>query len=158
MPSPYRIRAADAHDLDRLVEFTLQEAVDAEGRTLDRAGVTRGVEMALDDPSLARYWIGEAADGEVAGSISTTTEWSNFHGGHYWWVQSLFVRAEHRGRGLVDVLLDHAAAVAAGEGAIDLRLHAHQDNDRARRAYTRRGFTNAPYVLMVRPVRPSSDT
>lgn len=146
----YLIRSATLDDLDTLVAFTLREAQDAEDVSLDAAAVRRGVSRAIADPRLARYWIAEAPDGSLAASASVTTEWSNFHGGHYWWVQSLFVEDAHRGRGLVDQLLDHLARQAAENGALDLRLYAHQDNARARRVYERCGFTLAPYVLMRR--------
>jgi GNAT superfamily N-acetyltransferase len=146
----YQIRTATPGDVEILVAFTLQEARDAEGVSLDPAAVTRGVAQAVADPRLARYWVAEAADGRLAATASVTTEWSNFHGGHYWWVQSLFVEDAHRGRGLVDRMLDHLAREAAEGGALDLRLYAHEANARARRVYERCGFTPAPYVLMRR--------
>ena len=150
MTAGYTIRPAVRADADVLVDFTLREARDAEGVRLDPARVRRGVTSALDDSRLARYWIASAPGGGVAGSISTLQEWSNFHGGYYWWVQSLFVDPEHRGRGVVDLLLDHVAGEAARAGALDLRLYAHAANERALHVYRRRGFTEAPYVLMRR--------
>ena len=146
----YSIRPASAADADVIVEFTLREARDAEDASLDPARVRRGVTSALHDPELAQYWVAETVDGELAASISALREWSNFHGGYYWWVQSLFVVPEHRGRGLVDQLLDHVTGEAAAAGALDLRLYAHRTNDRARRVYLRCGFTEAPYVMMRR--------
>jgi GNAT superfamily N-acetyltransferase len=154
----YRIRAATSEDADQLVAFTLREAQDAEGVTLNADGVARGVASALENPSLARYWVAETPDGRVVASISVTTEWSNFYGGHYWWVQSLFVAAEHRGRGLADLLLDYLARAAASAGALDLRLYAHEDNARARRVYDRCGFTRARYLLMRRSVTTARGT
>ena len=105
---------------------------------------------ALDDSRLAQYRVATDPGGDIAASISTLKEWSNFHGGNYWWVQSLFVTPNHRGSGLVDLLLDHVAREAAGDGALDLRLYAHAANERALRVYDRCGFTEAPYVLMRR--------
>jgi GNAT superfamily N-acetyltransferase len=146
----YRIRPARVEDVDALVAFTLQEANDAESVALDAAAVRRGVARALEDPALARYWIAVDGDGQAVASASITAEWSNFYGAHYWWVQSLFVSAPHRGSGLVDQLLDHLARTAASAGALDLRLYAHDGNARAHRVYRRCGFTRAPYVLMRR--------
>jgi GNAT superfamily N-acetyltransferase len=145
-----RIRRALAADVDLLVRFALREALDAEHANLDPAAVRRGVSAAIDDPRLARYWVAEADDGAIVASISALTEWSNFHGGFYWWVQSLFVVPEQRGRGIGDRLLDHVAGVASDEGALDLRLYAHQANERALRMYRRCGFTAAPYAVMRR--------
>lgn len=157
MTSGYRIRPATPHDVEVLVGFTLHEAQDAERVSLDPSRVRRGVALALQDPALARYWVVEAPDGEVVASASVTTEWSNFHGGHYWWVQSLFVDPSNRGNGLVDRLLDHLAQTAAANGALDLRLYAHEVNARARRVYDRCGFTLAPYVLMKRSLATARD-
>jgi len=148
--SGYTIRPAVMADADSLVEFTLCEAEDAEGVRLNPARVRRGVTAALEDSRRAQYWVATDLDGDIAASISTLKEWSNFHGGYYWWVQSLFVAPDHRGSGLVDLLLDHVAGAAASAGALDLRLYAHRDNDRARHVYLRSGFTEAPYVLMRR--------
>jgi GNAT superfamily N-acetyltransferase len=145
-----RIRRALAADVDLLVRFALREALDAEHANLDPAAVRRGVSAAIDDPRLARYWVAEADDGAIVASISALTEWSNFHGGFYWWVQSLFVVPEQRGRGIGDRLLDHVAGAASDEGALDLRLYAHQANERALRMYRRCGFTAAPYAVMRR--------
>jgi GNAT superfamily N-acetyltransferase len=77
-------------------------------------------------------------------------EWSNFRGGEYWWIQSVFIVPEHRGTGLIKLLIDHVASVAQAGGALDLRLYAHSSNERALHAYRRSGFTTAPYVLMTK--------
>jgi GNAT superfamily N-acetyltransferase len=94
--------------------------------------------------------VAESAEGRLAGAISVVREWSNFHGGHYWWIQSLFIVPEHRGRGLLEHLLDHVAEVAKENGALDLRLYAHKGNLRALQAYRRCGFEEAPYAIMTR--------
>jgi ribosomal protein S18 acetylase RimI-like enzyme len=146
----YTIRSATLADIDAIVAFTLAEAREAEARTLDADAVRRGVAAAFERPPRAVYWVVETADGRLAASTSVVTEWSNFHGSDYWWVQSLYIAPEHRGAGLVDRLLDHLAAAAARAGALDLRLYAHASNDRAHRVYERCGFERAPYVIMRR--------
>jgi ribosomal protein S18 acetylase RimI-like enzyme len=140
-------------DIDTLVAFTLQEAREAEGAEKDAAAVGRGVRAAFDDPPVATYWVAEIPDGSVVASISINTEWSDFHGGYYWWIQSLFIVPEHRGAGLVELLLDHVAKAAEASDALDLRLYAHESNQRALRVYYRCGFTAAPYIIMTRRLR-----
>jgi ribosomal protein S18 acetylase RimI-like enzyme len=99
--------------------------------------------------------VAEAPGGEVVASMSVVTEWSNFRGGDYWWIQSLFIAPGHRASGLVDLLLDHLARTAAASGALELRLYAHGANERALRAYHRCGFATLPYVIMRRSLRGS---
>lgn len=150
MASDYDIRPATAADLDVLVAFTLQEAQEAEGRARDVEAVTRGVRSALDDPARAVYWVAHAADGSIAASTSVVREWSDWGGGYYWWIQSLFIAPDHRGRGLAGRLLDFLADEARAGGALDLRLYAHNTNRRALEVYRRYGFSVAPYTIMSR--------
>jgi ribosomal protein S18 acetylase RimI-like enzyme len=145
------IRPGTAADRDALIDLVLAEAFEAEGRALDRAKVERGVERALAEPELARYWIAEA-DGAVAGAIAATREWSDWHGAHYWWIQFVYVAADRRGSGLVDALMGVVDAAARADHAFDLRLLVHPHNTRAVRAYEKIGFVAAPYLMMRRPL------
>jgi ribosomal protein S18 acetylase RimI-like enzyme len=148
--SDYTIRAATRADIATIIGFTLEEAREAEGGTLDANAVRRGVGAAFDHPLRGKYWVAEAADGRVVASTSIVTEWSNFKGGDYWWIQSLYIVPDHRGAGLVERLLDHLASTAKAGGALELRLYAHRSNERALRVYRRCGFEDAPYVMMTR--------
>ncbi|MEZ5291252.1 MAG: GNAT family N-acetyltransferase [Vicinamibacterales bacterium] len=149
LASDYQIRPATPADVQALVAFTISEALDAEGRTLSRADVQRGVEGAFAVPTRARYWVVELRGGVVA-STSIVTEWSNFRGGEYWWIQSLYILPEHRGSGLVDVILKHLVQEAKAADAIDLRLYGYNTNARALRAYQRFGFREAPYLILTK--------
>jgi ribosomal protein S18 acetylase RimI-like enzyme len=146
---PYVIRPAVVADSDTLVAFTLSEALDAERRALNRAEVQRGVAGAFASPPKARYWVAESAGRVVAGA-SIVTEWSNFRGGDYWWIQSLYIVPEQRGHGLVDLLLQHLVGEARAGGALDLRLYGYNTNARALRAYQRFGFREAPYLILTK--------
>lgn len=149
----YTIRDARTSDIETLIDFTVREAREAEGKELNPEGVARGVRAAFESPPRATYWIAQDAEGRAVASTSVVREWSNFHGADYWWVQSLFIAPEHRGSGLAALLLDHLAHAAAAGGALDLRLYAHASNERAMRAYRRHGFAEAPYVIMNRRAR-----
>ena len=152
MDREYMLRRATSSDLETIVAFTLEEAREAEGRELDPERARRGVRAGLEDPSVATYWVAESGDGRAVASTSVVREWSNFNGGYYWWIQSLFIEAEHRGSGLVELLLESVTEAAQAAGALDLRLYAHRSNRRALEAYRRCGFDEAPYVVMARPV------
>jgi len=55
-------------------------------------------------------------------------------------VVAVYVRPSHRGRGVLDSLMDAAAEWARGGGMTELALDVHEDNARAERAYLRAGF------------------
>ncbi len=150
MDSEYTIREAKGSDLDSLIAFTVQEATETEGSDPDLAGVRLGVESGLEGSAPVTYWVAQSRSSQVVGSISVVTEWSNFRGGYYWWIQSLFIVPDHRGTGLVDLLLNAVADLARVAGALDLRLYVLQSNQRAVAAYRRCGFEVAPYAIMSR--------
>ena len=143
---------AELADLETLVAFTIEGARDAVGEERDVDTVRLGVRAGLEDPNVAAYWVAETPEGEVVAGASVVMEWSDWHGGYYWWVQSMYISPEHRGIGLVDLLLDTLAEAARAAGALDLRLYAHQSNKRALKAYLRCGFSRSPYVIMTRPL------
>ena len=124
MTTAYTIRPGTAADIDTLVVFTHAEAMDAERRGLDPGEARRGVEGAFAAVPKSRYWVVEGPKGGLVASASIVTEWSNFRGGDYWWIQSLYVTPEHRGQGLVDTLLAHLTDQARncrGAGSAALR-------------------------------------
>ncbi len=145
----YVIRPAAVADSDTLVAFTLSEALDAERRALNRVEVQRGIAGAFATPPKARSWVVESG-GPLVGCASIVTEWSNFRGGDYWWIQSLYIVPEHRGHGLVDTILQHLVAEARAGAALDLRLYGYNTNARALRAYQRFGFREAPYLILTK--------
>ena len=148
----YRIRSAQPGDVDTLIAFTLREGRDGSGTELSADAVRRGVMAAFDHPRRATYWVVESGD-QVVAAASIVTEWSNFYGADYWWIQSIFIVDAHRGTGLLDTILDHLASEARAAGALDLRLYAHAGNERALRAYRRCGFAEMSYRFMHRPIR-----
>ena len=143
------VREATASDLDDLVRFTIEEAREAEGRVLDPAAARRGVEAAFWPAPAARYWLVTAGTGgPPLGSASVTVEWSDWNGGYYWWLQSVYVAPEARGRGIFPPLVAAITAAARAAGAVELRLLVHADNGRAVATYRREGFEDLPYLVM----------
>ena len=144
----YIVRSAKDKDLESLVPFTIAEAREAEGAELDPFIIRRGVEAGLRNRSTAMYWVVESKQGRIVASTSVVREWSDWRAGFYWWIQSMYVAPEHRGRGLAEVLIEAVSDEAQKSGAVDLRLYVHQENVRAIQAYRRCGFSNLPYRIM----------
>ena len=146
----FRVRRAESSDLDTLVSFTLAEAKEAEGLVKDRETIRRGVKTGLADSSISRYWILESEEGELIGSASAIREWSDWNAAFYWWIQSMYIKPELRGRGLMRELIQAIGDAARAEGALELRLYVHKDNVRAIHAYLREGFSEVPHSVMAR--------
>ena len=146
----YSVRPATVSDLDKLVQFTIAEAVDAEGSEIG-ANVREGVLTALEDNSFATYWVLECA-GEVIGNVSVVKEWSDLNAGYYWWIQSMYIEPGHRGKGLIKLLIGAVQEQAGKARALELRLYVHKDNSAAIRAYRKNGFGSSDYQIMTMEV------
>src|SRR5712692_2270042 len=93
-------------DRDTIVEFQIAMARETEGVELDRDTCARGVDAVFADPTLGRYFVAES-EGRVAASLLITYEWSDWRDGVVWWIQSVYVRPEHRRQGIYAGLYEH---------------------------------------------------
>lgn len=151
-------REATEADLPTIVPFVIAMARDSEDVTLDEATVTAGVRAVLVDRRKGVYHLA-LADGEVVGQALVTTEWSDWNAADYWWIQTVYVRPEWRGRRVFAALYDHLEACARAAGAAALRLYVHRDNRSARRAYEKVGMVEDGYVVYERVLTgPGGDT
>lgn len=148
----FLVRKANHSDLEKLVSFAIAEAGEAE-KTARSAGLIReGVRVGLGDDSIAMYWVLEKEDSDVIGNVSVVKEWSNWNAGYYWWIQSMFLHPEYRGKGLMGKLIEAVREAAKHEGAVELRLYVHNKNERAIKAYRKAGFFNSDYRIMTMPL------
>ena len=144
----FHIRRATSADLERLVSFAVAEAKEAEGIKKDSERVRQGVTTALNDDSIARYWVIEKNNTGVIGSVSIVKEWSDWNSGYYWWIQNMYILPEFRGKGLMQQLIQALKDSARNEGALELRLYVHKNNAQAISAYQKVGFFDADYRIM----------
>lgn len=142
------IRPAHGDDAGVIVEFNRALARETEGRELDPALVGPGVRALLADPAKGRYYVAERG-GVVVGQLMLTFEWSDWRNGLFWWIQSVYVDAAHRGGGVFSALYRRVEAEAhATPGVCGLRLYMEHHNERARRAYLRLGLRPAGYEVL----------
>lgn len=142
-----RIRQAVSKDLERIVEFNLGLASETEGKDLDRDTLVAGVRAALGDVNRARYYMAEV-DGQVVGQTMFTTEWSDWRNGYFWWIQSVYVDAAHRGLGVFRALYSHIRELAKREPDVcGIRLYVDNDNQRAIKTYKNLGMKLTDYLI-----------
>ena len=144
----FHIRKAIPADLKSLVLFAVAEAKEAEGVKKDSERVREGVTTALNDDSIAMYWVLEKKDTGVIGSVSMVKEWSDWNSGYYWWIQNMYLLPAFRGKGLMERLIQALKDAARNEGALELRLYVHKNNAQAISAYQKVGFFDADYRIM----------
>jgi GNAT superfamily N-acetyltransferase len=140
-------RAARIDDRDDIVEFQVAMARETEGVELERAICTRGVEAVFGDGTKGRYFVAESGGGVIA-SLLITYEWSDWRNGTVWWIQSVYVRPELRGRRVYAGLYDHVRALVANDPAVrGIRLYVDRRNISAQQVYTRLGMNGQHYQV-----------
>jgi len=143
------VRPATLTDLETIIGFNAQLALETEGKQLDRATLQAGVAALLEDSEKGRYFIADTESGEAAGQLMITYEWSDWRNGLFWWLQSVYVRPEFRKQGVFSGLFDHVAGMARSQpGVCGIRLYVENENAPAQATYGARGFERANYEVM----------
>ena len=141
------IRLAQRSDTDALVGFNQAMAVETEGKVLDAKVLRPGVEAVFTDPSKGFYVVAEDA-GNITGGLMVTFEWSDWRNAWFWWIQSVYVLPEARGKRLYGDLYDFVKLRAGEAGNVcGFRLYVEKDNSKAQRIYERVGMQASHYVM-----------
>ena len=144
----WTVRPGQPRDADTLVRFNRDMAWETERRALEPERLAPGVAAALQDPAKALYWVADA-HGEVIGQLMVTLEWSDWRNGWFWWLQSVYVKPEWRGRGVFRSLAHAVESEARARADVcGLRLYMEPHNDPARAAYSRLGWSRAGYEVL----------
>lgn len=77
------ITQGKASDIDTIVRFQADMAMESEGTTLDRKKLAKGVTAAINDESKGIYLVARAG-GKAIGSLMLTREWSDWNNQWYW--------------------------------------------------------------------------
>lgn len=141
------IRSATVDDADVIVDLNCRLASETESLELERAVVHVGVRAALSDTAKSLYFVAIRGDA-IIGQTMVTYEWSDWRNGWIWWIQSVYVLAEYRGRGVFRSLHQHVETSARRANAVGLRLYVRDDNQSAQQVYQRMGMHRAGYHVL----------
>ena len=142
------IRDAVPADGATIADYTARMADETEGKTLDPDVIGPGVAAVLEDSAKGRYWVA-IIDGEIAGQLMVSYEWSDWRNGTIWWIQSVYVAAPFRRRGVFSALYKHVESLAKQDGSTcGIRLYVEKANTRAKDTYLSLGMTMTEYDVM----------
>jgi ribosomal protein S18 acetylase RimI-like enzyme len=146
----YLIRPATLSDAAKIIEFNCRLASETEHMTLDPTRIGPGVHAVLADAARGRYFVAEF-EGQVIGQVMHTWEWSDWRNGEIWWLQSVYVAPDHRGRQVFRRLWNHVAQLAEQRpDVVGLRLYVEGSNQSARSTYAKLGMKETGYLVMER--------
>ncbi len=141
------VREARREDVAAIQAFQLAMAEETEGLKLDIDFLGRGIMAVFDEPEKGRYFIAET-NGLVVGSLMITYEWSDWRCRTIYWIQSVYVRPDHRRKGVYRALYEHIRSLAeANEGIGGIRLYVDSQNFAAQHTYNRLGMNGEHYKV-----------
>jgi len=142
-----KIRLAERTEAASLVEFNQAMARETEGKTLDAQILQDGVTAVFDDEKKGFYVIAEE-DARIVGGLMVTFEWSDWRSAWFWWIQSVYILPEYRGRGIYRRLYDFVRQTARErEDVCGFRLYVEKENTGAQKVYERLGMEASHYLM-----------
>jgi len=133
-------------DIDKIVQFQIDMAMESEGCLLNREKVTHGVTPAMNDETKGIYWVAQI-EGNTIGSLMLTREWSDWNNEWYWWIQSVYVMPECRKRGVYRAMYSTLKEVATENHVSQIRLYVDKTNLSAQKVYQRLGMHESHYLM-----------
>jgi len=159
MPDPISVVVCRARreDLATLVAGNTAMARETEGLTLDPATLQAGVSAVLTQDVDGHYYVAEV-DGQEAGQLMITREWSDWRCAWVWWIQSVYVWPAFRRHGVYRALYEQVLHDAHEAGAGGIRLYVDSRNTRAQQVYSRLGMNGEHYRVFERvPLDPAAE-
>ena len=142
-----QIRKAGKHDIDALIGFNEAMAFETEGKKLFTGTLRKGVEAVFDDPRKGFYVVAED-NGNAIGGLMVTFEWSDWRDGWFWWIQSVYVNPDYRGKGIYSRLYDFVKSKARDAGGVcGFRLYVEKENVNAQHIYEKVGMEETYYLM-----------
>ena len=149
-PENITVGKAASDDVDAIAQFNIAMAQETEERQLDPETIQSGVSGVIQNHAHGFYLIAER-DQVAVGSLLITFEWSDWRNGTLWWIQSVYVKPEHRRTGVFKALYDAVIARArAAKSVRGIRLYVEQENLDAQSVYQKLSMQKTPYQMFER--------
>ena len=140
------ITRGETSDIDAIVRFQADMAMESEGIMLDMCRLTSGVTSAMKDESKGTYLVARA-NGTPIGSLMLTREWSDWNNQWYWWIQSVYVKPEYRGKGAYRAMYEKIKEMAQEQNISQVRLYVDKTNYSAQQVYKKLGMDECHYYM-----------
>lgn len=146
MKNKIEITIGTTADIETIAQFQINMAMESEGYKLNHEQIVRGVSAVMSDANKGTYFVARV-DGIAVGSLLLTREWSDWNNCWYWWVQSVYVMPQYRGKGIYKAMYAHVKDMAREHGVSQVRLYVDKGNTRAQEVYKKLGMDECHYLM-----------
>lgn len=144
---PITTRIANESDIDFISSSNVAMAAETEDLGLNPQVLALGIRYLMAHRQEGFYLVAEQ-DGSAVGTLMVTYEWSDWRNGRFWWIQSVYVPAEFRRRGVYRVLHNAVRELAQQDSqSCGIRLYVEQENAAAQATYRAIGMAQTHYRL-----------
>ena len=148
MQRDIKIRIAREKDIGDLIEFNQAMALETEGKTLHPDLISEGVKAVFSDKKKGFYIVAENSDGKIIGGLMITYEWSDWRNAWFWWIQSVYILPEGRGRKIYSRMYEFVKSKANEENNVcGIRLYVEKENRHAQKVYEKLGMKSSHYLM-----------
>lgn len=145
--SEITVRVATPADAEFLVRGNAAMALETGHLSLDLDRLRDGVHALFEQSGRGVYYVAEL-DGQRAGQMMITYEWSDWRNGLFWWIQSVYVEPRFRSQGVFRAVYRHVEKLArTTPGVCGLRLYVENSNSQAQEIYQRLGLQRTAYQM-----------
>ncbi len=153
MSKEITIRIAEKKDASAMIEFNQAMALETEGKRLEPEKIEKGVKSVFQDEKKGFYVVAESESEEIIGGLMVTYEWSDWRNGWFWWIQSVYILPEARGRKIYSRLYEFVKKEAEKkENVCGFRLYVETENKHAQKVYEKVGMDVSHYVMFEQEV------
>ena len=148
------IHSAVPEQAGAIARMNQMMALETEGREIAEVTLVAGVRSMMQDPALGFYLVACDASAEdpeeaVLACLAITYEWSDWRNGLFWWIQSVYVDPQHRGKGVFHQMYQTVKDLAQEDArSCGIRLYVEKDNQRALNTYLHIGMRETHYRLL----------
>jgi ribosomal protein S18 acetylase RimI-like enzyme len=143
-------KPANVDDIGLLLEF-MREFYELDHVTLDEQAARSAVQQILSNDSFGRVWLIQV-DGNPIGYIVLTLGFSLEFQGRDAFIDEIYIRAVHRGRGVGRRAIEFVEGVCCSLGVRALHLEVERENKSAQAMYRKVGFADQDSYLMTKYV------
>ncbi len=141
------IRQTSLSDIESIVSFNRAMALETEKKHLNEEIASSGVRRLMAQAQYGFYLIAEVENKPV-GQLMITYEWTDWRDGLFWWIQSVYVMPEYRGKGIYKALYDYILRESRKDPDVKgIRLYVDQSNHSAKVVYEKLGMSKAHYDM-----------
>jgi GNAT superfamily N-acetyltransferase len=122
--------------------------METEAKQLETEILQSGVSAVFEDEKKGFYVVAEDETGKIVGGLMITFEWSDWRDKWFWWIQSVYILPEARGKKIYTRLYDFVKEEAKTRGDVcGFRLYVEKENGNAQKVYEKCGMESSYYLM-----------